>query len=363
MISNRIGTFAVSSAIFALLCLSWAAESFSQDLSLTNREDKATLTFTPKAAGKVILSGKWEGSAKSLDAALYSPSQWIAHWRGSIVNKSFELSWDFTEKDIEESDRPWKIVLRAKGGDAKGEVDVAGDAVEVNSDKGNQPPSDKNSAGRPKEKSPDQKSSKPDDIIHVTKDDIPAIPLGDFGFRAQRIFAETPFYKPWVDKITAGKKGAKAELRPLGLTVTPGIRKIQTRYGGLSLTVRNITLTPAENVSLTESLSGSVETQIEILIRVEVPGWHLLAVQIAPFSAYPGEPPRMTAMQVETRSLTRGEVIPATSYPMSTTEPILLIPILLSQPGEYLFTGRPLAAVQSEILFTLGGIELFRLSS
>ena len=321
---------------------------------LNSRDDKKTLMFSPTAAGKVVLSGKWEGAAKSIEVGLYSPTQWIARWRGATAKNPFELTWDLSEKDLEESDRPWKIVLRTKAGAAKGEAEISGDAVEPVENKSDE--KGKKPAGKGKPESEG-------DVTQPAKEEVPPLPLDDFGQRVRRTFLETPFYKPWVDKITAAKKNAKVEFRPLGLLVTPAVRKIQSRYGAMSLTVRNITLTPAQNVNLMESISGSVETRMELLVRVELPGWHLLAIQLAPFAAYPGEPPRLTAMEIETRSLSRGELQPPTSYPLAGVETVLLVPILFSNPGEYLVTGRPIAREQAEILFVLGGIELYRLSS
>lgn len=340
-----------------LLVLLFGGGAGAGSFSLKMREDKQTLLFTPKSAGKVLLSGKWEGSAKSLDVALYQPNQFFARWRGSISKNPFELSWDFSDKDIEESNgRVWKIVLRAKGGEAEGDADVTGDAVEkVEGDEGK---------GAGKDKPPDK--SKPDkggDVGPAKKDEEPALPLDDFGMQVRRTFVETPFYKPWVDKITAGKKSVKLQVRPLGLTVTPAVRKIRTRYGGLSLTIRNITLTPAQNVNLQESVSGSVETSIELLMRVEIPGWYLIAMQVEPFAAYPGEPARLTSMQAEIRSLSQGSVEPATSWPFSAESSLMLVPVLFSQPGEYVFSGRPIAREPAEILFVLRGIELYRLSA
>ncbi len=336
--------------VLLMVALSSNASSASEFV-LSNREDKETLMFTPKGSGKVNLTGKWEGSAKSIEVALFSPTQWIAYWRGTVTKNPFDLSWDFSEKELEESARPWKIVLRAKGGEAKGTVEVAGTAIEPGEGKEGE-----------KEKKEETKLDKPYELSKPVKDEIPPIPLDDFGLRVRRIFMENPFYKPWVDKITSSKKNAKMEIRPLGLTVTPLVRKMNSRYGGMSLTVRNITLTPAQNVSLMESISGGVETSLELLMRVELPGWHLVALQLTPFTAYPGESPRITALQVETRSLSRGEVTPASAYPVSGTETVLLVPVLLSQPGEYLLTARPVAREPAEILFVLGSIELYRLS-
>lgn len=352
----RLRKIALSTMIAAGLAVFSVEAVKGREFDLNSREDKETLLFTPKGAGKVLLTGKWEGSAKSLEVALYTPTQWLARWRGVVSKNPFELSWDLSERDLEESDRPWKIVLKARNGEAKGEAEVAGDAIEPAGEK------EEKTEGKEKKSVPKSKSEKEDEVARPGKGDVPALPLDDFGLRVRRTFLETPFYKPWVDKITGGKKSARLEIRPLGLTVTPAVRKIQTRYGNLSLTVRNITLTPAQNVNLMESISGSVETRIELLMRVELPGWHLLALQVAPFAAYPGEPPRLTAMEVETRSLSRGEIIPPSSYPIAGAETILLVPVLISQPGEYLFTGRPIAREQAEILFVLGGIELYSLS-
>lgn len=332
-----------------------ASESQAREFDLSNKDDKETLDFLPKNAGKVVLSGKWGGAAKSLDVALYSPNQLFAHWRGAVTKNPFELSWDFSEKDIEESPRAWKIVLRARGGEAKGEVEISGNAVEAAEEKEDNG-SDKKSFSKPS-------AGKGTEVDRPVKDELPPIALDDFGLRVRRAFLEMPFYKPWVDKLMMGKKSSKIEIRPLGLNVTPAVRKTQSRYGALALTVRNITLTPAQNVTLMESISGSVETRIELLMRLELPGWHLLALQLAPFSAYPGESPRLTALQVETRSLSRGEILPPTSYPLSVNESILLVPILISNPGEYLFIGQPIAREPAEILFVLGGIELYRIGS
>lgn len=342
--------------IFSCLILTLVPASVWADkteFELNSRDDKKALLFTPTGPGKLVLSGKWEGSAKAIEASLYSPTQWIALNKTVTSKNPFELSWDLSEKDIGESTRSWKVILRVKSGQAKGDAEITGDAVESAEDK----------EGKKGQTAPGKGKSDMDMEATPAKEEAPPIPLDEFGQRARRTFLETPFYKPWVDKMTAGKKNAKVELRPLGLLVTPAVRKIQSRYGQISLTVRNITLTPAQNVNLMESISGSVETKLELLIRVEVPGWHLIAFQLAPFAAYPGEPPRLTAMEVETRSLSRGEIQPATSYPLSGVETILLVPVLFSQPGEYLFTGRPIAREQAEILFVLGGIELYRLSS
>ncbi len=330
----------------------WAGPGWATEFLLKNREDKVTLEFQPKSAGKVTLTGKWEGAAKSLDVALYGPTQLFAHYRGVVTKNPFDLSWDFSEKEIGESDRPWKVVLKAKGGEAKGTAEIGGEGIAAAkpADKAEMP----GSAGA---------DAVEDDLPKPAPEEAPPIPLDDFGVRVRRAFVETPFYKPWVEKLSAGKKTPKLDLRPLGLTVTPAIRKIQTRYGQLSLTVRRITLTPGQNVNLMESISGSVETTLELLIRVEVPGWHLVALQVSPFTAYPGEPPRLTSMQVDLRSLSRGEILPATSFPLSGADSLLLIPTILSHPGEYLFTARPIAREQAEILFILAGVELYRLSS
>lgn len=334
-----------------LVAFFWPSPSLAREFVLNSREDKETLMFTPKTPGKVNLTGKWEGAAKSLDVAIYSPTQFFPHWRGTITKNPFDLSWDFSEKELEESARPWKIVLKARGGEAKGTAEVAGTAIDPGEGKEGE-----------KGKKEEPKTDKQDELSRPVRDEVPPVPLDDFGLRVRRIFLENPFYKPWVDKITSGKKNAKVEVRPLGLTVTPLVRKTNSRYGGMSMTVRNITLTPAQNVSLMESISGGVETSLELLMRVELPGWHLVALQLTPFAAYPGESPRLTALQIETRSLSRGEVTPASSYPVSGTETILLAPVLLSQPGEYLLTARPVAREPAEILFVLGSIELYRLS-
>lgn len=348
--SDRVRFVGLPIWAVVVLILAAAPASAAREFSLQGRDDKESMMFTPKGPGQVILSGKWEGSAKSLEISLYSPTQFFPHWRGTVTKNPFDLTWDFSEKELEESTRPWKIVMRARGGDAKGEADVKGSAIESAEEK---------DGGKSETKS---SMDKPEELARPVKEEAPPIPLDEFGLRVKRTFLENPFYKPWVDKITSGKKGAKLEVRPLGLTVTPAVRKTNSRYGSLSLTVRNITLTPAQNVSLLESVSGSVETMVEVLMRVELPGWHVLALQLTPFTAYPGESPRMTALQVETRSLSRGEVTPPSSYPVSATDHVLLIPVLLSQPGEYLLTGRPIAREQAEILFVLGSTELYRLS-
>ncbi|OGH59097.1 MAG: hypothetical protein A3G34_02095 [Candidatus Lindowbacteria bacterium RIFCSPLOWO2_12_FULL_62_27] len=336
----------------AVLLASPVAPLEAREFELDSKEDKVTFQFQPKGPGKVVLTGKWEGTAKVLDVGLYMPTAWLAHRRTTVKQNPFEMTWDLNEKELEEgTNRPWKIVLRTTGGSAKGEADVTGDALQTEEER----------ASKTKKDAP--RSEADPGLSAPVREEGPPIALDDFGLRVRRGFLETPYYKPWVDKITSGKKNAKIDIRPLGLTVTPSIRKIQTRYGSLSLTVRNITLTPAQNVSLVESISGGVETRIELLIRVELPGWHLLAVQLSPFTAYTGEPPRLTSMQIETRSLSRGEVIPSTSYPLASGESILLVPIILSQPGEYLVSAQPIAREPSEVLFILGGIELYRLSN
>ncbi len=341
----------------------------AKEFDLSGSEDKLTIPFTLKTSGKIVLSGKWDGKAKSLEWTMQSPTQWLPVGRGSIVNKSFELSWDFSQKDAEDSPRPWKVILRPKGGDAKGEVDVSGDAMGGPSGEAKSSGSSDAAVQAPPAFALKSGMSAPifkdeDAMIKASpKEEAPPIPMDEFDQRVYRVFLETPFYKPWLDKIASGKKSPRIEVRPLGLTVTPAIRKIQSRYGDLSLTVRNITLTPAQNVHLMESITGSAETKVEILIRVEVPGWHLLALQLSSYAAYPGEPARLTEIQVDVRSLSRGEIIPASSYPLSGAETMLLVPILLSQPGEYLLSARPIAREPAEILFTLGSVELYRVSS
>lgn len=361
-----------SYALFAVLAFFVLPScAHSEEIKFNSPDDKKTMMFKPKGPGKVVLSGKWEGSAKSLEVGLFSPTQWMAYWRGNVVNKSFELSWDFKEKDLDEAgNRAWKIVMKARGGDAAGDVEITGSAIDPESA---DPSANASDGGSKPASSPSQAGKKGNDDVGMMpslsparlggKEEVPAIALDDFGQRVRRAFLETPYYKPWVEKVTSNKKNARLDIRPLGLTVTPSVRKLQTRYGSISLTIRNVTLTPAQNVNLTESVSGSVETKIELLLRVELPGWHLLAIEMSPFEAYPGEPARITAVQVETKSLSRGEVAPPTSYPFSASETFLLIPILLSQPGEYLVTCQPIAREPTEILFILSSIELYRLSS
>ncbi|MBI4180246.1 hypothetical protein HY522_12565 [bacterium] len=326
----------------------------AEPFSLKNREDKQTLVFQPKGPGKVVLTGKWEGSAKSLDVALYDPSQFLSRWRGTASKNPFEYSWDISERDLEESRRPWKIVLRARRGEATGEASVTGSAVDP---AGEKPKSEETPGAPPGQEVPAGQIAPP------KKDEMPSLPLDEFGLRVRRTFLETPYYKPWVEKITVGKKSDKLHVRPLGLTVTPAVRKIRTRYGSLSLTVRNITLTPAQNVNLQESISGGPETSFEIVIRAEIPGWYLMAMQMEPFTAYPGEMPRLTAMEIETRSISRGTLEPATSWPFASSESVLLVPMLFSQPGEYIFSGRPISREPGEILFLFRGIELYQLGS
>lgn len=336
----------------------FVSQALAESFSLKSREDRKTLMFSPKGPGKVTLSGKWEGSAKSMDIALYHPSQFLARWRGSVTKNPFEMSWDLAEKDLEESTRPWKVVLRAKGGEAEGEAEMTGSAIEPGEEKPveEKPWMDKAAPSK-------GKSATLTDVEPAKKGEEPALPLDEFGMRVRRTLVETAFYKPWIDKIAAGQKNAKIAVRPLGLTVSPGLRKIRSRYGSLSLTIRNITLTPGQNVNLQEAVSGSAETSLEVVIRVEIPGWYLLAMQVEPYAAYPGEPARMTAMQIETRSLSQGTLEPATSWPFSGTDALLLTPMLFSQPGEYVCSAKPIAREPGEILFVLRGIELYRLSS
>lgn len=328
-------------AVPVLFCSPAAALEFD----LAGADYKRLINFKP-AQGEMVFKGEWEGEAEAIDIALYSPRQFFAKWRTAVKEKQFSLTWTFQERDID-PDRPWKLVIRPRGGAASGEVFIKNAEVIGELGGGDGPRGAGKSAGGA--------AAKPE------VEEVPQLPLDDFGLQVKTLFLSNAYYKPWVEKAAGKKEPGKLVLRPLGLAVTPSVRKVGGRFGQLSVSIRNITLTPALNVQLKDSISGGAETILELLARIELPGEYLLAARVAPFQAITGEAPRLTSMLAEVRSVTQGPLGEPASHPVHDAEALILVPLQALTPGDYVITLKPVTKVQAEVLFTLGVMELFRL--